>query len=268
MLHTEDLPRLTGQKPRLTHPGRSWDWVAAEQKLPELPNFTFPLQLHRSHSTSTFNLHFLRMERGKWVLEPVNGSEENWLQEVSLSPSADCLNPPVEQQYGERLEMSPFLPRAAELCMNCCLWRAFRAWDRRRQGNAKHYILNSCAWACAQLRAHSETAAPGLLRSHNCSQGWRGNHARHRALRESHAAVSEGENIWLPSPSSAGSFEFRVEKLLSSEPKYSFGKSSEGSLLGVPQGIRHRTCPPSICAPQIFKGSAQISLHNRNPLQG
>lgn len=168
---------------------------------------------------------------------------------MSLSPSADCFNPPVNQQYGELFEISPFLLRTAELYINCCLWSAL---DRRREGNAKHYIINSCAWACAQHSSTSQSEPTWKQQLRGCSgartaprdgKGAAPGRWHREGDRESKPAVHEVNNIWLPSASFGWQllmqdWQGRVGKLLGPEPESSsFGKRCEGSLLGVPQGI-------------------------------
>lgn len=111
------------------------------------------------------------MERGKQVLEPANGSEENWLQEVSQSPSPDCLNPSVKQQYGEALEIPQLLPRTAEPNINCCLWSASGALDRRREGNASIILLTPVPGRVLGTASHLTESPLGNNSSGGCSGG-------------------------------------------------------------------------------------------------
>lgn len=151
------------------------------------------------------------MERGKRVLEPANGSEENWLQEVSRSPSPDCLNPPVKQQYGEALEIPQLLPRTAEPNINCCLWSASGALDRRREGNASIILLTPVPGRVLGTASHLTESPLGNNSSGGCSGGSTARRDGEGAVPgrwhgvghgESKPGVSEGKNTWLPSRSS------------------------------------------------------------------
>lgn len=160
----------------------------------------------------------IRMERGSGVLKPAMLSEENWLQQASLSPSTDCFKLPVKHQYGEILEISHFSLKTVNLYINCCLWSALRALDRRRERNAKHYIINSSAWACASVHAlhfrwkptwkqHASDNQMMLRRQNYARREEKGIIAsRWRSLEgyggKQTRCEHEDTNIWLPSHSS------------------------------------------------------------------